>query len=180
MNVSLLIKVIRNNNQTLIIQLPNNIETILPELCILLLISKLFYFSGKPSSMEDTVKAEEIPCDKCDTTFTTNACLKIHIDEIHLDIKQYKCDQCKESFLRGDELTIHIDNLHRQIEDYKCEYCSMPFADSGAMKRHVRNIHLKPEKNITCNLCEAKFYELNHLDSHMRKLHAASKDTMDN
>ena len=68
---------------------------------------------------------KNLKCDQCDDnkTFSKFSDLKIHVDNVHQQLKNNKCDICGKDFSKQIGLKTHIKNVHEGQKNYKCDHC---------------------------------------------------------
>ena len=66
--------------------------------------------------------------------------LKKHVRIIHHNIRS-PCDICGKQLSSPNEVKIHIQNVHEGIRNYKCDYCDKKFGRKEHMRTHLRTIH---------------------------------------
>ena len=86
---------------------------------------------------------KKFKCDKCGKNFAQNIGLKTHITAVHEKIKRFNCDQCGKTFSRGCDLKVHIQIVHEKVFEHICDDCGKNFTKAFNLKRHVQTIHEK-------------------------------------
>lgn len=76
----------------------------------------------------------------CNKTFASNASLKLHIDTVHCDKKDFGCDECGVFYKRLKDLTHHKRNRHQNLK-IKCELCSTLVTRKDYYVRHIKLSH---------------------------------------
>ncbi|XP_063837107.1 myoneurin-like isoform X3 [Ostrinia nubilalis] len=99
-------------------------------------------------------------CDICKKEFKTRPQLKRHM-WLH---KLFDCPECSRQFTK-EELGFHRADEHG-VAMPTCGICGYRNIDQFRVIRHQRSVHLK-EKNLSCSLCDMKFFSTSHLRKHM-------------
>lgn len=77
-------------------------------------------------------------CKVCNRSFKLPSSLVVHSRiHTATDDRKFHCDLCKSSFKRAEHLRIHINGVHLKIREYKCEYCPKTFTQSGDRNQHM-------------------------------------------
>ena len=154
---------------------------------------------GTSSEMEKTFQCPFCPF----STNSTNSNLKIHIQNIHYEIK-HTCEQCDMQFNTKQILAKHIARLHKRKLSF-CDQCSYSTAEMTKMREHKRVKHegiwykcdqcdyqspnrtgLKKHDNIKhkglqpsfkCEFCSHIATERGNLRQHVRSKHEHVKET---
>ena len=137
------------------------------------------------SNKEEKKEEEEITyhagavhkCDCCDSSFTDEKYLQLHI------LLHPKCDKCGKKFKSQKLLKKHDKIEHmksvQQSEDVKnnkkvkCDHCDL-YLCLGNLKRHIRVVH-EAIRDIKCPHCTLEFLLYEHLRSHIFKVHDGKK-----
>ena len=82
-------------------------------------------------------------CAKCNKSFNTAFCLKMHIRTVHEGQKRSICDMCNKSFSQSGYLTVHIRRFHEGRKDYRCDSCKKLFTAAYSLKEHI---HARPKR----------------------------------
>ena len=104
-------------------------------------------------------------CDKiCKSKIRLSAHLKIHDED-----QKIECTHCKKFILKHN-MKLHVDRVHLGLKQYSCTHCSIKMADPAAMKRHVKYKH-ETEKNFKCQFCSFAFKMIGDLNKHVKRCH---------
>lgn len=128
-------------------------------------------------------------CPHCHREFTN---LRHHINQQHMQVKNFKCSDCGYSCYLKTDLERHINNVHDKFRS-PCPICGKKYSDlrqhvrivhEGAkaecphckgkysnLSQHIHKVHLKT-KNIMCDICGMTFYHNSNLKKHMETTHA--------
>ena len=83
----------------------------------------------------------ECPYEGCDKIFRQNKHLKIHVMELHEDLK-LPCRYCDQVFASKKKLLKHSVKMHtEQVRDYKCPYCSHATVSRDNCRKHIQSAH---------------------------------------
>ena len=85
-------------------------------------------------------KIKPYRCSDCDQSFGHKPSLRMHIENVHQNIK-VKCDFCDISFSKGG-LNSHIKHVHEKVKDKKCHLCdTVAYSDGRSLIRHLQTVH---------------------------------------
>ena len=54
----------------------------------------------------------DIKCELCNSKFTNEQTLKVHIKEDHFNIKTFDCESCDKTYSRKTHLKRHFKQIH--------------------------------------------------------------------
>lgn len=128
-------------------------------------------------------------CDypKCKKIFYSKYNYQVHINRVHLEIKNFFCSFtsdsgiiCGSSFFDKKDYISH-QAVHSNIKKYKCTYilsnheiCNKSFRRNEHLRSHIMRIHTG-EKPIICSKCGMKYVTYNDLNRHIRAYHWTSE-----
>jgi len=116
---------------------------------------------------------KHIKCEYENCKYATNdpKLIQIHIDQVHLEIKNFNCDHCEFRCARKDNLTSHMKHNHLP-RNLKCEFKDCLFATNipREIQRHVDQVHLQI-KPFSCDLCNYTAARRDNLASHQSRVH---------
>ncbi|XP_026743962.1 GDNF-inducible zinc finger protein 1-like isoform X9 [Trichoplusia ni] len=105
-------------------------------------------------------------CKDCNLTFQTQYALLNHTENVH-KTEKLKCPICPEvlgnRYLKKRHLALVHDCKNSQ---FVCELCSKIFTRNNKYMQHKLRVHFK-EKNVTCEYCGHKAFNMDSLKSHM-------------
>jgi len=101
--------------------------------------------------------------------------LKLHMDAVHLQIRNFKCELCSFTAAQRFQLKDHKARVHDKIRNFKCELCSFSSATGYALKKHKQTVHEKI-RNFKCDLCSFTSAEKYGLRRHKEAVHEKVKD----
>lgn len=106
-------------------------------------------------------------CGFCGERLKTEAILKRHITETHLNEPNFKCVLCDMRFKRKAGLISHT-HTHSNYRPFKCKKsdCSAAFTSSFHLKKH-QLVHSE-KRNFSCQICFKTFKSTGHIVSHMK------------
>jgi len=116
--------------------------------------------------------------DGCKVKLSSRDSLKVHIRNMHKNIKTYECNLCFTMFKKKYNLRRHIDDVHHKLKYYQCEEagCATSSKSKDWLNNHVKTVHLK-EKSHACPQpgCSERFGMKLNLKRHMMKVHNFEK-----
>ena len=77
---------------------------------------------------------KNIPCRKCDKTFSATNDFKRHEKMKH---NQIKCKSCEKVFFKNSDLEIYLEQEHK-AEKFKCEQCEKMFVLKWRLNKHEK------------------------------------------
>ena len=97
--------------------------------------------------------------------------MKVHIDCVHYNIRNYKCQDCENAFFTRGSLNWHRYCAHKiGKQKFKCEQCSFSTFAKTYIKKHSAMVHEK----IIRHFCEESgygCYQKKDMDIHMISAH---------
>lgn len=122
-------------------------------------------------------------CDFCGVGFRYKSDLRFHFHSHNRSksMEKYKCKYgfCTEKFSRRDHLKKHQTKVHgmtfhrgssKVSRSVICDLCSKSFAALHLLRVHISTTH-KPEADIECPKCPAKFKSSTNLGRHLKTVH---------
>ena len=91
----------------------------------------------------------DLICEECTKVYSSKKKLKRHINENHLQIRNFECEFCKMKFKRKDGLKRHIRCIHLD-KKFNCKKCMMRFVEKYKLRNHYNKVH----KLIYCTNCD--------------------------
>ena len=126
------------------------------------------------------------PCDLCSRSYRIKSALILHINQVHLKLKEFSCNQYVMNFHKKVHLSSHIRNKHRNCSPYQCEICKKEYSTKSNLNKHIKTIHersqfkikgqqlkKKQEKVIRCVICSQDFRKKlysNHISNDHQEL----------
>ncbi|CAG9772963.1 unnamed protein product [Ceutorhynchus assimilis] len=121
---------------------------------------------------------QNLLCEICDRTFTSEKFLKKHRKDIHFidktsvqEEKKDICNLCGKRYKNSKILLLHM-RTHTGERPLKCDICSRTFALPSSFHKHKR-IH--KEKSYACNVCGKKFNQQSNVNNHIATVHSGKK-----
>ena len=139
-------------------------------------------------------------CEKCQKSFKSSHNLKIHVNDVHLQIRNYKCNECGRYFSQINSLKRHIELVHQKLKKFKCKHCLKAFSQKVLMIRHIARDHntsedtqmdnslgetvIEPKdqpkikvqnKTHVCDQCNKSFLNQRNLKQHISDVHLKLK-----
>ena len=129
--------------------------------------------ASKKIKMDKKKKAKLFKCDDCGKTFPRNLDVKIHIDGVHLKLKNFHCHVvgCSKSFAVKSSLQRHIKIVHEKMKPYSCPDCDSPFSTGHQLKLHKERAHDKIRHNCTFAGCAKNYSDPSNLKRHVKNKH---------
>ena len=115
----------------------------------------------------------DIQCDHCGKTFKRNLDVKIHIDGVHLKLKNFHCHVvgCNKSFSVKSSFQRHIKIVHDKMKPYSCPDCDSLFSTGHQLKLHKERAHNKIRHNCTFAGCAKNYSDPSNLKRHVKNKH---------
>ena len=95
--------------------------------------------------------------------------MKKHYLEIH-QISKFQCDLCSHASDTQDKLTLHINAVHLELKNFKCEKCDFKTAWPKSLKGHEKLCGSESKPALFCNFCEFKGTKI-ELKTHLKTVH---------
>ena len=118
-------------------------------------------------------KEKRCKCDVCGTYFVSNSELKMHINNVHLKMKNHGCPLCPTKFGRKSDIKRHMNSVHYKKKPNQCNICDEGFSRPDMLGDHLRSVH--EENTHKCDLCEKEFSSIFGLKAHQSSIHKESK-----
>ncbi len=81
----------------------------------------------------------------------------------------FKCQFCTKVCSSKDGLRLHM-LLHQDRKSFKCSECEHTSHRLEYLEQHIKKRHTVQEKNVSCDICDRKFYNKVALKHH-QKIH---------
>ena len=116
------------------------------------------------------LKIKNYPCKECDKAYTVLPNLKHHMSVEHSDGNaKFQCDNCGEYFLTTRNLKLHKETHDAKI--LKCMQCIKMFSKQHRLDKHVKEVHGAKEHCLVCD----KYFTRKNYESHMNSVHLKVK-----
>lgn len=112
-----------------------------------------------------TGDVRKLYCYICEKTLANRSAYSYHINQVHLNIKNFSCSYCSKKFGNQRLLNNHVAGVHSRDRNFTCTTCSKGFKTNVALYNHQR-IHDDGAVKFECTFCDKKFRYRNHLTSH--------------
>lgn len=112
-----------------------------------------------------TGDVRKLYCYICEKTLANRSAYSYHINQVHLNIKNFTCSYCSKKFGNQRLLNNHVAGVHSRDRNFTCATCSKRFKTNVALYNHQR-IHDDGAVKFECQFCDKKFRYRNHLTSH--------------
>ena len=113
------------------------------------------YFSDNEKLRIHIQSHEDVKCEYCDKTFTSNSVKIRHVKLTH-GHRNYECKKCTKLFSDKDKWEVH----QLQCNIKQCSICKKNFKMQKNLNRHMRHVHkIKKihEHDLSCKSCKKKF-----------------------
>lgn len=120
---------------------------------------------GKSPTPEAKGDVRKLYCYICEKTLANRSAYSYHINQVHLNIKNFTCTYCNKKFGNQRLLNNHVAGVHSRDRNFTCTTCSKRFKTNVALYNHQR-IHDDSAVKFSCSFCDKKFRYRNHLTSH--------------
>lgn len=111
-------------------------------------------------------------CDLCPVKVKQKNEMRIHMNTIHLQRKDYKCHICGKSYGRDKTLRQHL-TYHANVKKISCELCNFKAITKAKIQRHMKT-HTG-ERNYGCPICPKRFIYSYNVTQHVRNVHNKEK-----
>ena len=69
--------------------------------------------------------------------------------------RRHQCNMCESSFTDESNLKMHVKTIHFQQRQYPCKTCDFKATKASELSLHIKAVHLKIEKDkIKCTVCD--------------------------
>ncbi|XP_064475976.1 zinc finger protein ZFP2-like [Ornithodoros turicata] len=107
-------------------------------------------------------------CCVCGKHFYSHKKYTLHMERIHVGIKDRKCPVCQKAFYNASEVSQHMP-VHLDEKRFKCEVCGKAFKWKHKIGDHMKT-HSE-ERPFKCELCGEAFKWKHNLANHGRAKH---------
>ncbi|GFS15982.1 zinc finger protein [Elysia marginata] len=95
---------------------------------------------------------------------------------LHFDLTPFVCKHCNAAFVNQRRLKVHMRNVHAQVRSFHCLSCSYTAKSSECLKKHQRLMHPRDEDlKHQCQYCHLKFASAQQLHNHWNVAHKQGK-----
>lgn len=124
---------------------------------------------------DSSILSHSLPfkCEHCHRSFKKRNKLARHINETHLNLKDFSCSVCGKKFKRNSHLKRHMITHSSDPKPFKCLYedCLLRFSDKYHLERHIKHKNIKFE----CKACGLSFEKKLFLFKHNFQSHKMDK-----
>ena len=134
--------------------------------------------------------AKHMQCTTCGKNFegpNAQKLLRVHINGVHLEKRNYICDTCGKPFQSRNDMTRHVDSVHLNKQIWKdirknypngkkppvinvCKYCKETFSHHILMQKHIYDNHKEMIKYY-CEKCPRSWVGRGNFFKHMNTMH---------
>ncbi|XP_064542705.1 zinc finger protein 117 [Drosophila montana] len=138
-----------------------------------LLKAEKSYIEKCKSFLRTKTFRQKIPCNVCQTSFSTDHALQAHQYRVHKlgDGGWFKCSCCENHFERRCHLQQHNQRVHMG-KTFSCSLCERSFAFSSQLSSHMRthdDTHIA--KPFVCEFCGKSFKQKIQMSNHVTAVH---------
>ena len=119
-------------------------------------------------------------CEYCNDTFERLTEFPKHMKEVHDVEKPFKCKICDSAFSENRRLNLHIAIAHKEKKPVlDCEICGLKFDRKIRLKKHILKFHLGEEfindefpeglNQFKCQTCDNTFSEVTEFTKHIEE-----------
>lgn len=93
-------------------------------------------------AFNDFPESKWFPCTyaDCNKVYSFRNTRKFHIQEFHLQVRNYTCKYCKLKFYRKSDWKRHV-RIHTGEKPFECCICLQTFSQKSSLKRHSKRKH---------------------------------------
>lgn len=116
---------------------------------------------------------QQIPCDVCQTSFSTDHALQAHQYRAHKigEGGWFKCTFCENHFERRCHLQQHNQRVHMG-KTFSCSVCERSFAFASQLSSHMRtHDETHVAKPFVCEFCGKSFKQKIQMSNHVTAVH---------
>ncbi|XP_044766257.1 zinc finger protein 64-like [Coccinella septempunctata] len=123
------------------------------------------------ANVDEQLKLKERKCDfttclLCDYAAKRRGYLKVHIENVHMNLKKDQCAMCDYKTCVKNSLKMHISSVHLQLKQFKCDSCEYIAKRKCTLRDHVEAVHLNL-KNHRCEKCPYSTQRKTTLNDHI-------------
>ena len=115
-----------------------------------------------------------LKCPHCDLTCNGPSRLQHHIKFRHSTEASQQCPICQKCFKTIHCLGQHIETHNEKF--FKCSIhgCKYVTKTLKSLQTHVKKVHMPEQKQYSCHICSACFFEGLQLSTHLKEVHEFS------
>jgi DNA-directed RNA polymerase subunit RPC12/RpoP len=73
---------------------------------------------------------------------------KIHFEKTHRnETKKFSCNLCEKKFSWSQTLKIHIQTIHQDDREFQCDHCALTFRLKNHLRKHLNEKHTTHAKS---------------------------------
>ena len=84
-----------------------------------------------------------LSCEHCGRLYMVKKRLKVHIQSVHMQIRNFKCNICDKRFIEPQHVISHKLAIHEKLKPFECLDCDFRTARYGNLNLHRNNTHKK-------------------------------------
>lgn len=108
------------------------------------MVLNISYLCSGPATTSEPPKeeSESISCSQCLKRFSSQGNLRVHINVVHAERKDFQCRACAKRFGTKNNMQRHVAMVHRKERPFECQFCKHKFPTRSCVKRH-EHTHIK-------------------------------------
>lgn len=113
------------------------------------------------------IHTKPFECELCEKSFCSAGGLKMHLSNIHQNLRPYQCSECPRRFSQICNLKTHFSKIHQGTELHEC--CGEKFSTKKSYKQHLKT-HIG-KYIFKCDVCKDVFTRMSNLERHVKIMH---------
>lgn len=97
--------------------------------------------------------------------------LKIHVANVHVNLRPFKCPDCPKAFPSKNNLRAHMHVHDKKEGGFQCSNCNYLGSSYLALRKHNYASHMGRNYPYECHVCGIQFREAYKLSRHFKKVH---------
>jgi hypothetical protein len=80
-------------------------------------------------------------CPYCSKTFTQTSNPSVHMNAVHIKVRDLNCSHCDFTGSQSQSITSHIKNIQQKQRGIKCPHCNYTAFREVYVKKHIESVH---------------------------------------